>query len=98
MTTPLAERLASLGLHSTAGALDDLIARATKARWGPAQLLEHVADEELRERSRRSLERRLTRSRLGRFKPMADFDWAWPKKIDREAEESATARKTKAKR
>ena len=89
MTTPLAERLASLGLHSTAGALDDLIARATKARWGPAQLLEHVADEEQQERSRRSLERRMTRSRLGRFKPMADFDWAWPKKIDREAVESA---------
>ncbi len=31
----------------------------------------------------------MTRSRLGRFKPRADFDWAWPKKIDREAVESA---------
>ena len=35
-------------------------------------------------RRRRSLERRLKRARLGRFKPIADFDWAWPKKIDRE--------------
>lgn len=34
-------------------------------------------------RRRRSLERRLKRARLGRFKPIADFDWAWPKKIDR---------------
>lgn len=34
-------------------------------------------------RCRRSLERRLKRARLGRFKPIADFDWAWPKKIDR---------------
>jgi hypothetical protein len=27
---------------------------------------------------------RLGRSRLGAFKPLADFDWAWPKLIDRE--------------
>jgi DNA replication protein DnaC len=35
------------------------------------------------ERARRSLERRLRRSRLAAFKPLADFDWNWPKKIDR---------------
>lgn len=34
-------------------------------------------------RHRRSLESRLKRARLGRFKPIADLDWAWPKKIDR---------------
>ncbi len=37
-----------------------------------------------REVQRRSLERRIQHARLGRFKPMADFDWTWPKKIDRE--------------
>lgn len=36
------------------------------------------------ERSRRGLERRLRRARLGAYKPLADFDWSWPKKIDRE--------------
>ena len=36
------------------------------------------------ERARRGLERRMKRARLGSFKPMADFDWSWPKKIDRE--------------
>lgn len=35
------------------------------------------------ERIRRGLERRLKRARLGSFKPLADFDWSWPKKIDR---------------
>lgn len=35
------------------------------------------------ERARRGLERRLRRARLGAFKPLADFDWSWPKKIDR---------------
>ena len=35
------------------------------------------------ERQRRSLERRLHLARLGSFKPLCDFDWHWPKKIDR---------------
>lgn len=89
MTTPLAERLSTLGLHATATGLDDLIARATKLRWGAQELLENIAEEEHKERSRRSLERRLSQSRLGRLKPMADFDWSWPKKIDRDLVESA---------
>ena len=36
------------------------------------------------ERYRRSLERRIGNAKIGPFKPMADFDWQWPKKIDRE--------------
>lgn len=35
------------------------------------------------ERHRRSLERRISRARLGRFRPMVDFDWEWPDTIDR---------------
>lgn len=34
------------------------------------------------ERSRRSLERRIRTSKVGRFKTVADFDWSWPDKID----------------
>ena len=37
------------------------------------------------ERTRRSLERRLKDARIGRFKPLADFDWAWPARCDRGA-------------
>jgi DNA replication protein DnaC len=89
-TTPaLADQLAALGLRATAAQLDDVIARATTHRWSPTQLLEHVVQSELDERARRGLERRLSRARLGRFKPIVDFDWAWPKKIDRDAVESA---------
>ena len=40
---------------------------------------------EERERQKRSLERRLRHARVATFKPMTDFDWTWPKKIDREA-------------
>lgn len=87
--TELASRLAGIGLRHTAETIDDLIALATKKRLGVQELLEHIADVELRDRSRRSLERRLGRSRLGRFKPMADFEWDWPKRIERDAVESA---------
>ena len=89
MTTDLREQLCLLGLRHTADAFDDLVAIATKSRWGVQQILEHVARIELEDRARRSLERRLGRSRLGRFKAMADFDWAWPKVIDRDAVEAA---------
>ena len=40
---------------------------------------------EEQERRERSLQRRLGNSRIGRFKAIADFDWAWPQRIDREA-------------
>lgn len=36
------------------------------------------------ERGRRSLQRRLQQAKLGPFKPLCDFDWSWPTKIDRE--------------
>jgi DNA replication protein DnaC len=79
----LAESLRALGLWLLADELDDFIARATKNRNSVRQVLEDVARLELQERARKSVERRLRRSRIGRFKPMADFDWEWPTKIDR---------------
>ncbi len=91
MSRDLKEQLNALGMRHTAGVLDDLVALATKNRWGPHQLFEHVACIEAEDRARRSLERRFGRSRLGRFKPIADFDWSWPKRIDRDAVESAVA-------
>lgn len=45
--------------------------------------LEPLLHCEEEERQRRSLERRIRSSRLGRFKAMSDFDWRWPK-IERE--------------
>src|SRR3974377_1977252 len=41
------------------------------------------------ERAPRSVERPLRLARIGRFRPMADFDWHWPKKIDRPTIERA---------
>lgn len=87
--TKLTDQLTDLGLRYTAGALDDLVALATKKRFSHTQLLEHIADNELTDRARRSVERRLSRSKIGRFKPIADFEWDWPERIDRDAVEAA---------
>jgi DNA replication protein DnaC len=70
----LKARLQALKLYGLVEQFDEI----HDAPW-----LEGVIEWEEASRSRRSLERRLKRARLGSFKPMSDFDWAWPKKIDR---------------
>jgi hypothetical protein len=47
----LVKGLASLGLRHTAGQLDDVVALATKRRWSPTQLLEHLVESEQQERT-----------------------------------------------
>jgi DNA replication protein DnaC len=85
----LAHSLAAVGLRAVAEGLEDLLARTTASRMSPTALLEEIARIETAERARRGLVRRLADARLGRFKPMADFDWSWPKKIDRDLVEQA---------
>jgi DNA replication protein DnaC len=87
--TELHEKLLALNLNRLAGDFDDFLARATKQRLSPESVIEQVVRLELAERERRSLERRMKRSRLGRFKPMADFDWTWPTLIDKDPIERA---------
>ena len=71
---PLRARAQSLGLH---GLL---------AHWqqvGHESWLTTLFDLEESERKRRSLERRLREAQLTALKPIADFDWKHPRKIDR---------------
>lgn len=91
-TTPsnsLSAQLAQIGLRAVPADLDDFLARAAKARWSPYQILEQMVQAEATERARRSLERRLRLSGIKSFKPMADFDWTWPTKIERDVIERA---------
>lgn len=83
--TSLETDLRRLGLRYTADTLNDLIARATQKRWSSTELLEHLVAAELEDRRRRSVERRLTQARLGRFKSIADWEWDWPTQLDRPA-------------
>lgn len=58
------------------------------AHWpdaGAAPWVQELIQWEEQERARRSLERRLRAARIGRFKPLCDFDWSWPAKCDRAA-------------
>jgi DNA replication protein DnaC len=81
--------------------VDDLQCRAKKlglyglvAHWSELRerdVIERLVEIEEKERKRRSLERRLKRSKIGAFKPMADFEWNWPSKIDRQQIEDALA-------
>jgi len=81
--------LQQIGLRALPTQLDDFLAHAAKARWSPHQILEQVVQAELAERSRRSLETRLRLSGIKRFKPIADFDWSWPTRIERDVIERA---------
>ncbi len=81
--TELARRLSRLGLRALPECMDEFLDRAAKGRWGHRALLAELARLEAEERGRRSLQRRLANARIGRFKPMADFDWNWPRRIDR---------------
>lgn len=58
------------------------------AHWpevATADWVSQLVEWEEAERTRRSLERRLRDARIGRFKPLADFDWTWPTRCDRGA-------------
>ena len=72
----LAQRALALRLHGLLAHWSEV----ADAAW-VALLLDWEADE----RARRSLERRVQQAHLGRFKPLCDFDWHWPKRCDREA-------------
>lgn len=50
--------------------------------------LDTLLEWEEQERARRGLQRRLRNARLGSFKPLADFDWHWPRRCDRAAFEA----------
>ncbi len=80
--TALREQAAALRLHGLIEHWAEVMAQPEQAHW-VAQMLTWEAAE----RSRRSLERRLREAHIGRFKPLADFDWAWPRQIDRSAVE-----------
>jgi DNA replication protein DnaC len=85
----LASALTAIGLKAIAAQVEDFLARATRSKMSPAAMLEEMARIEQTERARRGLELRMRAARLGSFKPMADFDWSWPKKIDRDLAEHA---------
>ena len=94
MNTPLNALMPSNGIAATTGlSLESVRARLRRANlFGLLAQTEQILHEpwlarvleiEESERQRRSLKRRLDGARLGAFKPLADFDYGWPKELDR---------------
>lgn len=69
----LKERAIALKLHGILEHWDEIHDQP----WLPSLL-----DWEETERTKRSLERRISSAKIGRFKPLADFDWDWPIQCD----------------
>lgn len=79
----LRQRAEALGLHGLLRDWDEI---------GHEPWVEPLLGREESARAERSLARRLQRSRLGRFKAMEDFDWSFPKSIDRDQIEDLLGR------
>ncbi|HEX9556475.1 MAG TPA: IS21-like element helper ATPase IstB [Reyranella sp.] len=79
----LKPRAQALRLHGLIVHWPEATADAKAAAWVAA-----LIDWEEQERARRSLERRLKDAHIGRFKPLCDFDWTWPKRCERAAVEA----------
>lgn len=82
------ELLSAIGLKAIAEQLSAIVDHANKKKFSPQQTIEYIAQIEKKDREKRSLDSRLKKSKIGRLKPMSDFDWAWPKKIQRQEIES----------
>ena len=83
---PLASH-AELRAQATGLRLHGLLAHWDELMGQPhsEQLVRQWLAWENAERTHRSLQRRLREAHLGRFKPLADFDWTWPTECDRVA-------------
>jgi DNA replication protein DnaC len=70
----LRKRAKQLGFHAMAKNWDEYANQA----W----VLKLIEEEEV-EKGLRSFARRVSEAKIGQFKSVADFDWVWPKQIDR---------------
>ena len=74
----LRDRLQRLGFFGLISSWNDVAGE----QWLP-----RLVEIEEKERKKRSLERRLRNARIGAFKSITDYDWTWPKRVDRDAVE-----------
>jgi DNA replication protein DnaC len=84
-TTPaMTERTPeALKPQATALKLHGLLAHWDELTEAQLDWVEQWLQWETQERRHRGLQRRLRAAHLGRFKPLADFDWDWPTQCDR---------------
>ena len=82
-TTQLIENLVYLKLPWTRENYEALAAEAAQKNWTPAEFLCRLVEGETNLRMNRAMERRIQNARFPVIKNLEQFDWTWPKKINR---------------
>ena len=79
----LYELLDALKLNAVPDNIDKVVELATKHQWDYLHFLEQLCEVEVTQREERSTQRRLRAARFPVVKTLDNFDWNWPKKINR---------------
>ena len=80
---PLSEQLTRLQLPFLRTHYHQLAQQAAAQDWGHIEYLQHLIHGEIARREDNSLERRIRQARFPLVKTLDQFQWNWPKKINR---------------
>jgi DNA replication protein DnaC len=81
--TQLVEQLAALKLVAVAGQYAALASEAAQKQWPHVDYLARLIDDEARRRRELAIQRRIAAAHFPGLKTLDQFDWNWPKKINR---------------
>lgn len=79
----LPEILSDLSLVWSLENHEALAAEATRKEWPPLQFLQHIMEGEWNRRHGNRVARRIKQARFPVLKTLDQFDWNWPRKINR---------------
>nr|WP_297496305.1 ATP-binding protein [Ferrovum sp.] len=88
MTDPLDSYLDILRLPYTRQHYAALSGLAGERSWSCIDYLENLIQGEIEERNTRAIQRRIAAARFPAIKSLENFQWSWPKTIDREKVQS----------
>jgi DNA replication protein DnaC len=80
---PLSKLLMRLQLSNVRNHYHELAQAAADQGWSHLEYLQHLVEGEIAHRDDKSLERRVRVARFPLFKTLDQFQWSWPKKINR---------------
>jgi DNA replication protein DnaC len=83
LSTELTERLLYLKLPWVRENFEELAAQAAARNWSHVEFLAHLIEGESHLRMDRATQRRIKAARFPVIKALDQFDWSWPKKINR---------------
>jgi DNA replication protein DnaC len=81
--TQLTEQLAALKLRAVAEHYVPLASEAAQKHWSHLDYLARLIESEIQRRHQLALERRVAAARFPCVKTLDQFDWTWPKKLNR---------------